>query len=129
MSGGQVPLARLAGAALLTLFAAILAAAAVVLGLTALYLWLRDPLGVARAVLTTGAVVLLGAGLLLALARRLQQRVRIPGAAEIGSDFVRRYPIESAVAALAAGLAVGGSEEIRRSLITTLSPSLDRGGR
>ncbi len=121
LRGGRVPVTSLVGAFLLVVLAGLLIVVAVVVGLLAVYLWLRAPLGAAPAALAAAGTALAAAVAALVAARAIQSGVRAPDAAQIGSDLVRQHPFESAAAAFAAGLAVGGSADVRRALASALS--------
>lgn len=121
LRGDRVPVAQLVGAAALAALAVLLLVGAVVLALIALYAALHGPLTTPWAALGTAGGALALAGLCLVMARRIENRTTMPGAAELGADMVRQYPIESAAAALVAGFAVGGSPETRRALTSALT--------
>lgn len=123
--GGKIPVVLLVGAGILIVLAGLLGLAMLGFGLAAVYLWLASPLGPPLAALAVAVVA--GALMLtvVALAARLQARATVPTMAELGSDLVRDYPLQSVAAALVAGIAAGGSEQARATLVRVLARTLD----
>lgn len=122
----RVRMAPLIGAVVLVIAGALLLMAGLGFALAAAFLALELVLSPAWAALATAGAAVAAAGIAVGVAGRMQSKASIPDGLELGADLIRRHPLESAAAALVAGIAVGGSEDAKRSLMTALSSAVTR---